>query len=75
MQAEMAEANERQQVEKQLSREYGCQVESVRFLMRGGPLGQSVYVARLRMGLGKAVELMFAGGLLIGIPPKKRWQH
>ena len=65
-----AELTEQRRVREQFMRLLGWKPESVQFLKRGR---WGVCLVKVQAGLGCPVEFVFAEGVLVGIPPKKRW--
>jgi len=70
----MAEAAERERVRDQITRFFGWKPKSIRFSGHGAGRLKTCLV-EVPMAFGRTVEVMFANGFLVGIPPKKRWQR
>jgi hypothetical protein len=66
----LAEAAERQRMRSQIARYYGTELKAIRF-SRSGPAGTRTCLVRLRMVCGQGVEVWFAEGFAVGIPPIK----
>ncbi len=70
---ELAELKEQLRAREHIKRVFGREPESALVATSGGWLRELCYV-RVRFGLGSPVEFIVANGLLIAIPPKRRWQ-
>lgn len=66
--AAVTELNEQQRVCSDVARSFGWKPEAVRVLKRG------VSLVTVRGSFSCAVEFLFAEGLLVGVPPKKRFE-
>lgn len=66
--AAVNELAEQQRICEDVERCFGWKPESVRFLNR------SVCFVTVRGSFSCAVEFLFAGSQLVGVPPKKRWE-
>jgi len=65
--AAVCELTEQRRVRNDVARAFGWKPEAVRVLRRG------VYLVTVRGSYSCAVEFLVAEGLLVGVPPKKRW--
>jgi len=66
--ADVAQTMEHLVVCKEVTRRFGMRPESVKFLKQGRDLQG---VCSVTVGPGRTNLLVFANGLLVGIPPKK----
>jgi len=69
--AYIAQTKEHQAVCKEVTRRFGMKPESVKFLKTGCDLQG---VCSVTVGLRRTTLLVFANGLLVGIPPKGAWR-
>jgi hypothetical protein len=68
--AAVAEAAERRRVRDQIARFFGWEVKSIRFSGQG-PARLKKCLVEVPIAFGRTVEVVFADGFLVGIPPKK----